>query len=107
MGKGNSGSSNRVAQVAKAGKRSGSTEWPAPASAERLAAKEQGESQFIANKQLSVEREATIIVFDQKLGQFVYRTKKVTLPAEYVYDDSRARVVYSPSFKEKPVSERR
>jgi hypothetical protein len=101
MGKGNSGSSNRVAQVAKAGKRSGSTEWPAPASAERLAAKEQGEKQFVSPNQLTVEREATIIVFDQKLDRFVYRTKKVVLTTEHVYDDSRARVVYSPSFKEK------
>lgn len=96
-----SGSSNRVAAVAKAGKRSGGTVWPAPASAERLAAKEQGETQFVANRQLSVERVTTTIVFDQKLGQFVYRMKKITLPAEYVYDASRGRVVYSPSFKEK------
>lgn len=101
MGKGNSGSSNREAKVAKAGKRSGQTNWPAPASAERLAGKEQGEQQFVANQQLTVEREATIIVFDQKIGQFVYRTKKITLPAEYVFDSSRGRVVYSPSFKEK------
>lgn len=101
MGKKSAGSSNREAKVAKAGKRSGSTSWPAPASAERLAAKEQGERQFVANKQLTVEREGTVIVFDQKLGQYVYRTKKITLPAEYIYDASRGRVVYSPSFKEK------
>lgn len=101
MGKKSAGSSNRVAQVAKAGKRSGSTEWPASASAERLAAREQGETQFIANKQLTVEREGTIIVFDQKLGKYVYRTKKITLPAEYIFDAHRGRVVYSPSFKEK------
>jgi hypothetical protein len=93
------GSSVRIAQVAKAGKRSGSTVWPIPASPERLAAKEQGEQQFIANKQLTVEREATIIVFEPKISQFVYRTKKITLSTEYVYDPTRGRVVYSPSFK--------
>lgn len=97
----NSGSSNREAKVAKAGKRSGSTVWPAPASSERLAAKEQGERQFIAKQQMNVEREATVIVYDKALQGFVYRTKKITLPAEYVFDASRGRVVYSPSFKEK------
>ena len=97
----NQGNSNRVAQVAKAGKRSGQTTWPASASSERLAAKEQGEQQFISPNQLTVEREATIIVFDQKLGQFVYRTKKVILSTEHVYDPFRGRVVYSPSYKEK------
>lgn len=101
MGKKSAGSSNREAKVAKAGKRSGSTVWPASASAERLAAKEKGEQQFVSDKQLTVEREGTVIVFDQKLGQFVYRTKKVVLSAEHIYDTNRGRVVYSPSFKEK------
>jgi len=95
------GDSNRKAQVAKAGKRSGNTVYPASASPERLAAKELGEKQFIANKQLTVEREGTIIVFDQKTKTFVYKTKKITLSAEYVYDANRGRVVYSPSFKGK------
>jgi hypothetical protein len=101
MGKKNAGSSNRVAQVAKAGKRSGSTVWPASASPERLAAKEQGEKQFISPSQLTVEREGTVIVFDQKLGKFVYRTKKIVLSTEHVFDATRDRVVYSPSYKEK------
>lgn len=101
MGKKSQGSSNRDAKVAKAGKRSGQTIWPAVASAERLAAKERGEQQFISDKQLTVEREGTVIVFDQKLGKFVYRTKKIVVSAEHVYDAKRGRVVYSPSFKEK------
>lgn len=105
MGKKSPASSgNREAKVAKAGKRSGNTVWPAVATVERLAAKEQGERQFISSKQLTVEREATIIVFDQKLNKFVYRTKKIILPAEHVYDPTRGRVVYSPSFKEKEKS---
>lgn len=95
------GSSNREAKISKAGKRSGQTTWPAPASKERQAAKEEGEQQFVANKPLTVDREATIIVYEPKIGQFVYRLKKVTMPAEYVYDPTRGRVVYSPSFKEK------
>jgi len=101
MGKKSAGSSNREAKVAKAGKRSGSTVWPAPISAERLAAKEQGEKQFVSPNQLTVEREGTIIVFDQKLGKFVYRTKKVAISTEHVFDSKRGRVVYSPSYKEK------
>lgn len=95
------GTSNRDAKIAKAGKRSGMTTWPAPATSERQAGKVQGEQQFVANRQLTVDRESTVIVYDQKTGQFVYRLKKVTLPAEYIYDASRGRVVYSPSFKEK------
>lgn len=95
------GNSSRIATVAKAGKRAGSTVWPASASAERLAAKEQGEQQFVSQRQLTVEREATIIVYDKALQAFVYRTKKITLPTEHVYDPTRGRVVYSPSFKEK------
>lgn len=97
----NSGSSNREAKVAKAGKRSGQTVWPAPASSERLAAKEQGEAQFVANKQLTVEREVEVLVWDKALQGAVIRTKKITATAEYVYDADRGRVVYSPSFKEK------
>lgn len=95
------GSSDRKAKVAKAGKRSGNAVWPASASPERIAAKELGEQQFIASKQLTVEREGTIIVFDQKTKAFVYKTKKVTLSTEHVFDKTRGRIVYSPSFKEK------
>lgn len=95
------GNSNRVAKVAKAGKRSGNTVWPTSATPERLTAKEKGETQFVSNKQLTVEREATIIVFEPKLNQFVYRMKKIILNTEHVYDPTRGRVVYSPSFKEK------
>jgi hypothetical protein len=101
MGKGNSGSSNREASVAKAGKRSGQTIWPAPASSERLAGKEQGEQQFVANKQLTVEREVTRLEWDKALKGAVIRTRKITTTAEYLFDSSRGRVVYSPSFKEK------
>lgn len=93
------GNSNRVAKVAKAGKRSGNNTWPVPATPERLAAKEQGEQQFISQKQLTVEREATIIVYEKALQAFVYRMKKITLPTEHVYDPTRGRVVYSPSYK--------
>lgn len=101
MGKGNSGSSNREAKVAKAGKRSGHQVYPAPISSERRAAKEAGNQQFISKEPLTVEREATVIVFEPKIGQFVYRTKKITLPAEYVGDPSRGRVVFNPYYKEK------
>lgn len=108
MGKKSSGSSNREAKVAKAGKRSGNTVWPAPITAERRAAKEQGEQQFIAQGQLTVQRDdlgwgpgGAVIEYDKALGGFVYRNKKVTLSAEYVFDPTRGRVVYSPSFKEK------
>lgn len=94
-------SSDRSATVSKAGKRSGNTVWPTPASPERLAAKEQGNQQFVSPNQLTVEREGTVIVYDQKIDQFVYRTKKVTLTTEHVFDPSRGRVVYSPSFKER------
>jgi hypothetical protein len=97
----NQGSSNREAKVAKAGKRSGNTEYPAMISAERRAAKEQGEQQFVSTKQLTVERAVTEIVFDKALGAFVYRTKKLISSAEHLFDPTRGRVVYSPSFKEK------
>lgn len=108
MGKGNSGSGDRKSQTAKAGKRSGQPIWPAPLSSERRAAKEQGEQQFISQKQLTVERDGlgwgpdgSVIVYDKALKAFVYRNKKVTLSTDYVYDATRGRVVYSPSFKEK------
>jgi hypothetical protein len=101
MAKGNSGSSNREAKVAKAGKRSGNTVWPAPISSERRAGKDQGEQQFVAKEQITVQREIPWIVYDKALQAFVYSTKKITIPAEYVFDASRGRVVYSPSFKEK------
>lgn len=101
MGKKASGSSNREAKVAKAGKRSGNTVWPAPISSERRAAKEQGEQQFVAKDQLTVTREVPVLMWDKALGGAVIRTKKVTSSAEYVFDPTRGRVVYSPSFKEK------
>lgn len=101
MGKANSGSSNREAKVAKAGKRSGHQEYPAPISSERRAGKEQGEQQFVAKEQLTVTHEYEKIEYDRALGAFVYRTRKITTPAEFVFDASRGRVVYSPSFKEK------
>lgn len=101
MGKGPQSSGNREAKVAKAGKRSGSQVYPAPISSERRAAKEQGEQQFVANQQLTVTREVEIIEYDKALQAFVYRTKKLIKSAEYVYDPTRGRVVYSPSFKEK------
>lgn len=101
MPKGNSGSSNREAKVAKAGKRSGHQEYPASISSERRAGKDQGEQQFVAKEQLTVTHEVTKIEYDKALGAYVYRTKKVTTPAEYVFDVARGRVVYSPSFKEK------
>lgn len=97
----NSGSSNREAKIAKAGKRSGQTVWPALISSERRAAKEQGEQQFVSPKQLTVETEITTIVYDKALQGFVERTKKVISTTEHVYDPKRGRVVYSPSFKEK------
>lgn len=101
MGKKSSGSSDRKSQTAKAGKRHGHVDYPAMASTERLAAKEQGEQQFVAKQTLTVEREGTVIVYDKALKAFVYRTKKVTMPTEHFYDDTRGRVVYSPKFKEK------
>lgn len=101
MGKGKGGSSDRAAKVAKAGKRSGNTVYPAPISSERRAGKEQGEQQFVSNKPLSVEREGTVIVFNQKTGRYEYKTRTVTVSAEYVFDPTRGRIVYTPSFKEK------
>lgn len=101
MGKGPQSSGNREAKVAKAGKRSGHTVYPAPISPERRAAKEQGEQQFVAKEQLTVTREIEVLVWDKALGGAVFRTKKITKEADYVFDASRGRVVYSPSFKEK------
>lgn len=102
MGKKSSGSSDRKSQTAKAGKRHGHVTYPPTmASAERQAAREQGEQQFVATRQLTVEREATIIVYDKALKGFVYRTKKITLPTESVFDANRGRLVNSPRFKEK------
>lgn len=93
--------SERVAKISKAGKRSGNQVWPAPISSERRAAKEQGEAQFVAKEQLVVVDEVQVIAFDQKLGRFVYRDKKVHTTVEFKNDPARDRVVYSPSFKEK------
>lgn len=100
MAKAKSGSSDRASKVAKAGKRHGHINYPAMASSEKLAARAQGEQQFVAQQQLTVEREATIIVYDKALKAYVYRTKKITLPTEYVLDPKRGRLVYSPRFKE-------
>lgn len=101
MGKKSSGSSDRKSASSKAGKRHGHVDYPALASPEKLAAQEQGEQQFVAQQALSVEREGTVIVYDKALKSFVYRTKKVTIPTEFIYDATRGRVVYSPSYKEK------
>lgn len=91
----------RKSLIAKAGKRRGQVNYPMMASNEKLASQEQGEQQFVSNKQLTVDREATIIVYDKVTKKFEYKTKKITLPTEYVYDKNRKRVVYSPSYKEK------
>jgi hypothetical protein len=102
MGKKSSGSSDRKSQTAKAGKRHGHITYPPTmASAERQAARDQGEQQFLAKQQLTVEREATIIVWDKILKAFVYRTKKITLPTDSVLDVNRGRLVNSPRFKER------
>ena len=94
------GPGDRKSQVAKAGKRSGQAVYPAPISAERLRAKEAGEQQFQSPRQLTVERENTVIVHDKALKGFVERTKKVTINADYAWDVSRGRVISSPRFKE-------
>ena len=98
----NQRSGDRKAQVAKAGKRSGNQTYPAPISSERRAAKEQGEQQFSSRQQLTVQREVPWIFYDKALGGFFQGTKKLTANVEHVFDPSRGRVVYSPSFKEKP-----
>lgn len=101
MGKKNSGSSDRASKVAKAGKRHGHVNYPPTmATAEKQAARDQGEQQFLATRQLTVEREATIIVYDKALKAFVYRTKKITIPTDSVLDTSRGRLINSPRFKE-------
>ena len=100
MGKAQS-AGNRAASVAKAGKRSGHQEYPAAISSERRAAKEQGEQQFVAKEQMTVTIEVPVLMWDKALNGAVLRTKKVTSTAEYVFDATRGRVVYSPSFKEK------
>lgn len=101
MGKKSSGSSDRKSQTAKAGKRHGHIDYPAMASADKIAAQEQGEQQFVAKRQLTVEREATVIVYDKALKAFVYRTKKITIPTDSVLDTNRGRLVNSPRFKER------
>lgn len=102
MGKKSSGSSDRASKVAKAGKRHGHVNYPPTmASPERQAARAQGEQQFVATRQLTVEREATIIVYDKALKAFVYRMKKITLPTDSVYDPKRGRLINSPRFSEK------
>lgn len=101
MGKKSSGSSDRKSQTAKAGKRHGHVNYPAMASAEKLAAQEQGNQQFVAKRQLTVERESTVIVYDKALKAFVYRTKKITIPTDSVVDAKRGRLVNSPRFKER------
>lgn len=95
------GPGDRKSPVSKAGKRSGSQVYPALISAERRAAKDWGEQQFVSRHPLTVEREGTVIVFDQKTKQFVYRTKKVQVSTDCIYDPKRGRVVYTPSAKEK------
>lgn len=100
MGKSKSGSGDRAAKVAKAGKRSGQTVYPAPISAERRAAKEQGERQFIAKSSLSVPRTKTVIVYDKALQGFVERSSTVHINTEHIWDTSRGRVITNPKFKE-------
>ena|ERR1051325_5462915 len=90
-------SGDRKSQSAKAGKRHGHVNYPPTmASPERQAAKDQGEQQFIAKNQLTVEREATIIVWDKPSRSFVYKTKKITLPTDSIYDSTRGRLINSP-----------
>jgi hypothetical protein len=102
MSKKNSGSSDRSAGTAKSGKRHGHVTYPPTmASAERQAARAQGEQQFLSPRQLTAEREKTEIVFDKALKGFVYRTKKVTIPTDSVFDVNRGRLINSPRFNEK------
>jgi hypothetical protein len=101
MGKKSSGSSDRSSSIAKAGKRHGHINYPAMASAEKIAAQEQGEQQFISPKTLTVQQEITKIEYDKALKAFVSRTRTLTVPTEAVYDEARRRVVVSPRFKEK------
>lgn len=100
MGKKSTGNAGRSGP-AKAGKRHGNITYPSNASPERIRAKEQGESQFIARKQLTVPVEKTVIEYDKALKAFVYRTKTIHISTEFVLDPRRGRVVYSPSYKEK------
>lgn len=101
MGKKSSGSEVRSSSSAKAGKRHGTITYPAPLSSERRAAKEAGEQQFRAQSTLTVEREATIIVYDKAAKLFAYRTKKTTVPTEHNWDPTRKRVITSPKPKDK------
>lgn len=102
MGKKNGGSSDRKSQTAKSGKRHGHVTYPpVMASHETMAAREQGEQQFFAPRQLTVEREVTTIVHDKVLNGFVYRTKKITIPVDHVFDETRGHAVSSPKFSEK------
>lgn len=100
MGKKAAGNAGRSGP-AKAGKRHGTINYPAMASTERQAAKDQGEQQFVAKQQLTAPIQVTKIEYDKALRAFVERTKTVTITTEFVQDDSRGRVVYNPSYKEK------
>lgn len=100
MAKAPKGSSSN-STTAKSGKKHGQVTYPAPLSAERRAAKEQGEQQFYSPRTQTFTREVTKIEYDQALKGFVYRTKKVTDTTEHSWDASRGRVIVSPKFKEK------
>lgn len=89
------GSNDRAAKIAKAGKRSGSAVYPATISAEKRAGQEAGDQQFISKTQQYVEQEK--IVFDKNKMRFV--TKRVQVPVDFTYDESRRHWVMSPVLK--------
>lgn len=98
--KGGGGPGDRKSSSAKAGKRHGTITYPAPISSERFAAKEQGEQQFVAKKQLTAQREVNVLVWDKALRGVVMRPRNVTVSADYAWDADRGRIVSSPKFKE-------
>lgn len=91
------GTNDRSAKVAKAGKRSGGFISPPPLNLDKLAAREAGEQQFIAPKQLTVEKEVN--KFDQNKMRFI--TRKVQVPVDFIFDATRGRAVMSPRFQGK------
>lgn len=86
--------------TAKAGKKHGQVTYPAPLSAEKRAAKEQGEQQFYAPRTQTVVLEKEVLEWDKALKGAVLRTKKVTVTTEHSWDKNRGRVIVSPKFKE-------
>lgn len=89
--------SDRAAKIAKAGKRSGTATYPAAVTAEKRAGQESGDQQFVSKTQQYVEQEK--IVFDKNKMRFV--TKRVQVPVDFTYDESRKHWVMSPVFKER------